>query len=294
MKNPLNVSDIFSEIKSDFTSLWGYKDRGQTLEIITPFSILSGSFISVFLTMREDNYIVTDGQRVMQIIEDLNLDQHRSSVQVYLDKTSEHYGIKKTIGSNKSTFYFKITTDIKMLTAYIYDLAHFQIAALNSIFSSQVFFENELTQDYRFSTRVNKLIKQKIEDSTLNNKGFVFEQNSGLSTFQFNTILRRSDSSCLWAAMCITGSTPAYFCTSMGRAHMGFGYVRSQPELKNLVIIAAIFDETAKGYDLGNERVKAQKEFMMNQCCPASYTFDEFERINDLGLLYREKSGMLL
>ena len=45
-----NAERVFCNISSDFSSLWKYKLRGETLEIVTPFSTLTGSFISVFLT----------------------------------------------------------------------------------------------------------------------------------------------------------------------------------------------------------------------------------------------------
>ena len=285
-KTILNIVDVFSAIKSDFTSLWEYKQRGETIEIITPFSLLSGSFISVFLTVREDSYIVADGQRVSQIINDLNLDWHRSAVQAYLEKTSEHYGVKK-INNNNAVFYFKVTKDIMLLTACIYDLIHFQIAALNSIYSSQVFVENEQAKYRQFSTRVNDLIRRRIADHALNNDAFELEQNASLTTFHYSTVIKKRGSSYLWAAMCITGSTPTYFCSSMSKAYMGFGYVKSRPDFRQYVKIAAIFDERAKGYDLTNDRVRIQRDYMMAQCDPASYTFGEFEKITHLDALYK-------
>ena len=60
-----NAEHLFLNISSDFNSLWKYKLRGDTLEIITPFTTMTGSYISIFLTQRDDRFIITDGQRLV-------------------------------------------------------------------------------------------------------------------------------------------------------------------------------------------------------------------------------------
>ena len=60
-----NAAQLFADIKTDFNSLWSFNLRGETLEILTPFSTITGNLISVFLTMREDRFIVSDGQRLI-------------------------------------------------------------------------------------------------------------------------------------------------------------------------------------------------------------------------------------
>ena len=73
-----NTEQLFRDIKTDFNSLWSFNLRGETLEILTPFSTMTGNIISVFLTMREDRFIVSDGQRLVQSISQYNFEIWRS------------------------------------------------------------------------------------------------------------------------------------------------------------------------------------------------------------------------
>src|ERR1035437_7186742 len=58
--------NIYKEIITSFGSLWNFKERGQSLEIITPFATTSHKFISVFLTERDGTFIVSDGGWIEQ------------------------------------------------------------------------------------------------------------------------------------------------------------------------------------------------------------------------------------
>ena len=55
------MRDIIEEIIKAFSSLWKIKQRGDSIEIITPVTTSNDSFVSVFLTRRGDEYVVTDG-----------------------------------------------------------------------------------------------------------------------------------------------------------------------------------------------------------------------------------------
>ena len=160
-----NAEQLFLNIRSDFSSLWKCKLRGDTLEIITPFTTITGRFISVFLTQRDDRYIVTDGQRLTQHLNELAMLTRRANV--YLEETASIYGVRKT-QDTKACFYFKSTTNVNLLSAYIYDLVFFQSNSLNSIYSEATFFEKEREEQW-FSTRVNNLLQEKIDSNkTLN------------------------------------------------------------------------------------------------------------------------------
>ena len=57
----MKMQSLFSEICSDFTTLWNSRMLGETLEIETPYSTIAGDVISVFITLRNNHYIITDG-----------------------------------------------------------------------------------------------------------------------------------------------------------------------------------------------------------------------------------------
>ena len=55
------MQDIFEAIKEAYNSLWHVKVLGESLEIITPMVTTSDSFVSVFVTKRGDEFVITDG-----------------------------------------------------------------------------------------------------------------------------------------------------------------------------------------------------------------------------------------
>ena len=46
----MNLLEIFTDIKNAFGGLWQTKQRGNSLEIITPYATTNNRFVSVFLS----------------------------------------------------------------------------------------------------------------------------------------------------------------------------------------------------------------------------------------------------
>ncbi len=273
-----NNEKIFAEIKSDFNSLWNYKLRGGTLEIITPFSTLINNFITVFLTQRGDRFIVSDGQNLKRNLEKLEISNNHKNT-LFLNEIANHYEVKKSEDKSRC-FYFKSTTNLRLLTAYIYDVVFFQNAVFNLLYSNSAFCELE-TQEQRFSTQTTELLQRKIEDNRNNNFFELDKRNPLITNAGFNAVLKQTGSNRLWAAMCISGSSPSYFCNSMNRATAGFLHVNNQKDLKESIYLAAIIDETAKGNDFQRERVKFTRETMLS-CKPAIYNYQEVKDVENL------------
>lgn len=53
--------NIYTDITKAFGNLWKTKQRGNSLEIITPYATTNNRFISVFLTQQGSDYVITDG-----------------------------------------------------------------------------------------------------------------------------------------------------------------------------------------------------------------------------------------
>ena len=105
--------NIYKDIVSSFGEIWTYKERGKSLEIITPFATSSQKFISVFLTEREGKYIVSDGGWIMDGVYEVEFAlENKCFLKIY-----EHYldsfNIKKTVSSNtnNSRYHFYKTNE---------------------------------------------------------------------------------------------------------------------------------------------------------------------------------------
>ena len=54
------MEEIYELVRAAYQSLWKIKNHGETIELITPMVTTNDMFISVFVTRRGDDYIVTD------------------------------------------------------------------------------------------------------------------------------------------------------------------------------------------------------------------------------------------
>lgn len=100
-------TDILKNIVEVYSRLWSFRERGDTVEIITPCSTTNDSFVSVFLTQRENEFIITDGgwisEKYYNDLIDLE-DDHlidcmntilRSTAYLHLKQKREYFIIKK-------------------------------------------------------------------------------------------------------------------------------------------------------------------------------------------------------
>jgi hypothetical protein len=291
MNKPIDqnrAESVFCEIRDDFSSLWSYKLRGATLEIITPFSTMLGNTISVYLTKRDNRFIISDGMWICKLMSEHEIKENKEST-IYLNEISQHYGIKTTEKDQAGyCFFFKSTTDIKLLSAYIYDLAFFENAALNSIYGAQTFFQNEDSQWQRFSTRVNNVLNDHILNNSKQNRNFSLEKNRTYTDWRFGAVLCNNSSSHLWFAMYISGSTVGHFSDHICRAIAGFNYVGGRQELKEISHFSIVVDEDSKGYDRNNQTIKATRSQLVDLFHPQIYNLELFRKISDLNDLYQE------
>ena len=130
----LNVEGLYAEIRSDFDSLWSIKNRNATVEFITPYTTLGDDAISVFVTQRDNGYVVSDGGRLYDTGKEqgVELDGHKGFhygelIAKFCVKVAEQ-------PQTKRRFFYKMVSDVKMLSSAIYDVAHFQEAMANAVY----------------------------------------------------------------------------------------------------------------------------------------------------------------
>jgi hypothetical protein len=87
--------------------------------------------------------------------------------------------------------------------------------------------------------------------------------------------------------MYISGSTTRIYSDHICRANTSFMDIDREPELKKSVKLAAIFDDTAKGYDKDNDHIKFYRQIMDDNFGFSSYTYTDFSGISDLSILYK-------
>ncbi|WP_375434525.1 hypothetical protein [uncultured Hymenobacter sp.] len=230
--------------------MWDFKFRGATLEIITPFSTTSNKFVSVFLTERSSDFIVTDGGylHLAEYVENENVQQSRCYNQA-LSHYEAHYKVQRVLDRyDKLIFYIK-TSNRALVTSLIHDMASF----ITGIVNAQ---QMTLEVDQEAVTR---------ERFAKNAGSFLLEVFPGRE-IKWGQKLRRGDNITFSAGIYrgsnislvqfITGSNTYHFASSMAKATVNFLAVRGsalEPSVRHKL---SLIDTNANGYrDGGNTSV---------------------------------------
>lgn len=237
-------NDILSVLKEDFCSLWNYRERGNTIEIITPMSTITQSFISVFITKRNSSYVVSDGGWIQTHIQEL-LENTTDEDNKILDYFLAHYKIQ-IHSADKKKYYFKTHNDVKMLSAMTYDVAQFTLNTINALYSKYEIETQENIHAHRFDTIVNRQLQSRIDAE--NFKYFKnYQALNDLKMIRFSACIQSKNSDSIIIMMHITGSNATHFSNSVGRANQNFEIAKKSRFYNNTRRIS-ILNDNASGY----------------------------------------------
>src|ERR1019366_8739891 len=212
--------DIYKDILHSFGSLWKYKERGNTLEIITPYATTNDKFVSVFLTKQGKDYIVTDGGWIhTEVYENIAKNDALCFQKIYFHY-EETYNISSLNDKSGTTFYYKKTNNQVMVPALIFDLANF-ISTIVS--TSLITFEDlkEKEEVESFRKKANHYLQALIVDKSVLKINKPVDDK--LKTVRFNAIITHRNK--LTLVNYITGSNQNYFVNSICKASVNFEIV---------------------------------------------------------------------
>ena len=176
-----NIIDVYSR-------LWSFKKRGNTIEIVTPCSTTNDSFVSVFLTQREDEYIVTDGgwisENYYNDFIDLEDDHFNRLYEYYLTQ----FNIS-TLEAKERTFYYKKTNNQSLIPNLVYEVSNFISIIISSSF---IQFESKKEKDSikRFRRNADNFIASFKNKEQVKYGQSIHEKYSRL---KFNAVIRKND-----------------------------------------------------------------------------------------------------
>lgn len=237
------AESIFEYVKESFCSLWTIKFHGKTIEIITPFSTTNFKFISVFVTERGEQVIVTDGGWLCGGEYETSLDFEDEVFLKIFNHFENLYEIKTTQRSDGLNYYFKTTNKFELIPNLVNDLCSF----LSTIIStSQIQFHDEEENKERENFR-------KLADSFIS--GFVNKENlkfrrelsPDYKNVRFNAIITKGNRINL--VKYITGSTPNHFINSLTKATVDFEIANNSPFIEYIDHRIAFINNIAPGFD---------------------------------------------
>lgn len=238
------MEEVFQDIVSSFNSLWSMKIHGTTLELITPFSSTTNSFVSVFITRQNDTYIVTDGgwiqNQAYEVTIDLSNDPFNRLFQYYCTQ----YRILH-IEQRGTVYYYKKTKDKRLIPNLVYDVSNF-IAAIISGSAIQFTDLQEKQATERFSREANAYLSSFIPSNKIKHNSS-FTDSNDYKSIKFNSVIISSPER-LSLVSYVTGSSINYFISSLTKACTNFDIVNDSSYKSYIDKKIVVINDQAQGY----------------------------------------------
>lgn len=215
------MKSIIEDIIRSYNTLWKIKERGNTIEIVTPIATTNNLFVSVFLTIRGDEYVITDGGWTDSGIYECDIlfedEYYYKLFQYYLDE----YEIQSLEAKGKM-FYYKKTTNPLIVPNLVYDLSNFINAIISASFI-QFQTNKERENIGRFKKQANDFLKGLVEEKDIKTNYVIHESLSGV---RFNAVITKHNRFTLVSY--VTGSNDTNFIYSIGRSNLNFDLVEEK------------------------------------------------------------------
>jgi|SRR5690554_297490 len=238
----MSLIDIYKDIKSAFGGLWQTKERGKSLEIITPYATTNNRFVSVFLSKQGDDFVVTDGGWLSSGVYDVSMNEELCFLKI-LNHFKASYDIKQ-LQNNDGTIYFYLKASNAIdITSKLFDLTLF-IQNIASV--SEISFEDKKEKDIkeRFVSKANSFVKSFANKDKLKLNAYL---NKEKKDFKFNAIYQNTPNE-LSLINYITGSSNFYFINSISKTNMLFDMASESNLNEHIKEKISIVDTSAEGY----------------------------------------------
>src|ERR1700730_442861 len=149
---------IYKDILVSFGSLWNYKERDKSLEIITPYATTSRKFISVFLTERDGEYIVSDGGWISEGLYDNCFERDVSCFEKIFLYYQDSFGIRQVKNLSGEDVFYKKTNNKIAVPSLIFDMSNF-VSTIVSL-SNVEFTDKEKEIEKNFSKTAKEYLEK--------------------------------------------------------------------------------------------------------------------------------------
>jgi hypothetical protein len=240
----LSQHDLFSVIKSDFCNLFSYKQRGDTMEVITSICTVTNCYVSVFISQKNNEYIVSDGAWIFgrQYENELFEDIDKEIVDKVTNQYIEHYEIKKIVHNHHQTYFYKKTDNIHLVSALVFEVAHFVAAIINAQSLSYLEVKEE-AENRQFKKEVNDFFYSNYTNIRF---GSYIADDRIPTTIKFNAII--STNRMIHLFMYISGSNLSYFINATCKAITNFDIMGRKTNNANYFTKNVIINNKCDGY----------------------------------------------
>lgn len=224
---------LFNSIIQSYNSLWHFKVLGESLEIVTPMVTTNDNFISVFVTKRGEEFVVTDGGWISAGYYDCDLNILGAAYNKLFQYYLENYYIQQTEGHGR-TIYYKKVRDENMVVNCVFELSNF-ISAVVSGTNIQFVADKK---EQRFRKTVRDYLQTEFEEGTFKYKQKLIPN----STIEYGAISNFSGH--LQLLNIVTGSNISYYRDSLCRSNFYFEVAQRYADRLRINKTIALLDDT--------------------------------------------------
>ncbi|GAB3333545.1 hypothetical protein GCM10027299_41190 [Larkinella ripae] len=266
--------EIYNDIRTAFGQLWTVKERGKSLEIITPYTTTTQKFISVFLSYKDDEYIVSDGGWIdngfYENAYNLEDDTFRKIAHHYFNA----FGIKEIKGSSQRTYFYKKTITAIAVPSLVFDLANF-IAAMVSMSEIEFVEREERETKEQFRRSANDYLQTVFPKERVDLGVYLDDQKQ----IRLHAVVKES-SSRLVLINYITGSNPYFFNNSITKTNFLFELADKSIVGRFVKRKISLIDNTAAGFV--PNRITTFINHLLENTGSEKIDWSERERLNGL------------
>jgi hypothetical protein len=226
------MEQIFHHIVSSFQSLWKMKDYGTSIEIITPQATTNDNFVSVFITKRGNDFVVTDGGWIEGGMYDCEPDHNNMAYQRLFNYYTSSRGVQVTEARGQK-FYFKRITDEQLIPNLVFDMTQFINAVVSAI---DVPFVPEKDMN-TFRRNARTFLSRKFGDGNMEFDRPIAPE----LQVKFSAIKRDADGAKL--INFVSGSTPTYYASSLCKSNMGFQMLANKRDALRIKKTVTLLDD---------------------------------------------------
>lgn len=218
---------IIDKVKKAFCELTSFKERNNSLEIITAYSTMNDKFVSVFVTYTKDKIVITDSGWVDQNYYETPLFEDSEDLLSRIKASYlASYKVKSILDKSGVEYFYKTCKSVEEIPSMVFDLSNFIVGIVNSL-CIQFKDEKEHKERETFKKDANDFLKAHYSENV--------KLRSPLDDFnniKFNAII--SKKSKLYLITYITGSTQNYFENDLRKSIVNFE-IASKSKYKDFI-----------------------------------------------------------
>jgi len=205
---------LFNQIVETFNSLWHIRVLGESLEITTPMVTTTNKFVTVFITKRDEYYIVTDGGWICSGKYECEVDSTRRFYNKIFNYYLQVYNILVTQGRG-NTFYYKREVNKNLVVNAVFELSNF-ISSVVSTSEVQFIVDKK---EIRFNSQAKSYMH-----SVFGDRIKYEEQLIPYSSVKFSAVSRYNGAT--QVVNFISGSTASYYNSSLCKSNIHFDMLK--------------------------------------------------------------------